>query len=212
MSGPTVVGFSGNITRPSKTYAFVEHIVRDVARRNGLSANVYDIADLGASFPAARRAHDLEATARDILERIISADVLVVGSPTYKGSYTGLFKHFFDLVDPAALRGKPVLLTATGGGDRHALIVEHQLRPLFGFFEAFTLPTAVYAVDRDFVEGIPASQSILDRLAQAVGEASVVLSSTSKHLLPLNSIGPGGGTESFASISLKPAVSIAVTE
>lgn len=208
----TIVGFSGNLARPSRTRALVETVTSRAAERLRVAAVVHDLDDLAPSLGSAHRLADLDGAARAVVEAILAADLLIIGSPTYKGSYTGLFKHFFDLVDPAALRGKPVLLTATGGGDRHALIVEHQLRPLFGFFEAFTLPTAVYAVDRDFVEGIPASQSILDRLAQAVGEASVVLSSTSKHLLPLNSIGPGGGTESFASIGLKPAVSIAVTE
>src|SRR5205807_2048445 len=89
---------------------------------------------------------DLDSQAQPILAQILAAEVLVVGSPTYKGSYTGLFKHFFDLIDPAALRGKPVLLTATGGGDRHALIVEHQLRPLFGFFEAFALVAVLTAL------------------------------------------------------------------
>ncbi|MFD1810195.1 NAD(P)H-dependent oxidoreductase [Gemmobacter lanyuensis] len=92
----------------------------------------------------------MAATARAALEVILSADALVVASPVYKGSYTGLFKHLIDLIDPAALQGKPVLLAATGGGDRHALVIEHQLRPLFGFFEAQTLPTGVYAADRDF--------------------------------------------------------------
>jgi FMN reductase len=94
----------------------------------------------------------------------------VVGSPTYKGSYTGLFKHFFDLVDPLALQGKPVILTATGGGERHALIVEHQLRPLFGFFMAHTLPTAVYAADRDFSDYRLASDPIQRRAEQTVDE------------------------------------------
>ena len=51
-----------------------------------------------------------------------------------------------------------MVLTATGGGDRHALIVEHQLRPLFGFFEALTLPTAVYATDKDFTDGVLRSE------------------------------------------------------
>jgi FMN reductase len=180
MSSSTVVGFSGNITRPSKTLAFVRHVAGDIARGNGLSASVYDVEDLGPSFPTARRTSDLDNQARNILDSIVSADVLVVGSPTYKGSYTGLFKHFFDLVDPGALRGKPILLTATGGGDRHALIIEHQLRPLFGFFEAFALPTAVYAVDRDFVDGILTSEPILNRLAKAVSEAGMVLSNATR--------------------------------
>ena len=106
---------------------------------------------------------------------MIGADVLVAGSPTYKGSYTGLFKHFFDLIDPTALRGKPVVLLATGGGDRHALIVEHQLRPLFAFFEALTLPTAVYASEKDFTDGVLVSPTIRARAEQALDEVGLVL-------------------------------------
>ncbi|KUM27240.1 NADPH-dependent FMN reductase [Mesorhizobium loti] len=179
MSNPAIVGFSGNITRPSKTRAFVDLIVQDVANRHGLSSRTYDIDDVGPSLGAARWARDLDAPAQAILSHVIAADVLVVGSPTYKGSYTGLFKHFFDLIDPAALKGKPVLLTATGGGERHALIVEHQLRPLFGFFEAFALPTAVYATDKDFIEGVLSSEPILKRAAQAVDEAGILVSGRS---------------------------------
>jgi FMN reductase len=172
-----VVGFSGNIARPSKTFGFVDHVVQDIARATGRVGRTYDIEDLGPSLLQARRASDLDGQAQDILERIVGSDILVVGSPTYKGSYTGLFKHFFDLVDPAALRGKPVVLTATGGGDRHALIAEHSLRPLFGFFEALTLPTAIYASDRDFAGGKVASNTTLGRVAQAVSQAVAALKS-----------------------------------
>lgn len=180
MTNLNVVGFSGNFTRPSKTRGFVEHVVREIARCHGLSAVTYDIEDVGPSLGTAKWARDLDENAQNILQRVVGADVLVVGSPTYKGSYTGLFKHFFDLVDPTALRGKPVLLTATGGGDRHALIVEHQLRPLFGFFESFALPTAVYATDKDFSDGVLVSDHIRNRAAQAVEEVGRTLS----HALP----------------------------
>ncbi len=91
--------------------------------------------------------------------QILAADILVVASPTFKGSYTGLFKHVFDLLDPSSLRGKPVILAATGGGERHSLMVEHQLRPLFGFFEALAMPTAIYASDKDFADGALASEA-----------------------------------------------------
>jgi FMN reductase len=175
MPKPSVVGFSGNFTRPSKTRAFVEHVSTQIAARHGLAAATYDVVDLGPSFRAANWAKELDGDARTILKQVSAADILVVGSPTYKGSYTGLFKHFFDLLDPAALRGKPVLLTATGGGERHALIVEHQLRPLFGFFEAFALPTAVYAVDRDFADGRLVSDAIIARVDKAVAEAGRAL-------------------------------------
>ncbi|TIV61866.1 FMN reductase [Mesorhizobium sp.] len=179
MANPAIVGFSGNITRPSKTRTFVDLIVQDIAIRHGLSSKTYDIDDVGPSLGTAKWARDLDARAQAILSDVLAADVLVVGSPTYKGSYTGLFKHFFDLIDPSALRGKPVLLTATGGGERHALIVEHQLRPLFGFFEAFALPTAVYATDKDFTDGVLRSELILKRAAQAVDDVAVLLANRS---------------------------------
>ena len=175
MPNPTVVGFSGNFTRPSKTRGFVEQIVRENAARNKQTTRTKNIEDVGASLGSARWARDLDQQARTVLDRVVNADVLVVGSPTYKGSYTGLFKHFFDLIDPSALRGKPVLLLATGGGERHALIVEHQLRPLFGFFEALALPTAVYATDKDFADGVLVSDAIRKRAAQAVEEAGYAL-------------------------------------
>jgi FMN reductase len=95
------------------------------------------------------------------------ADLLVVGSPVCKGSYSGLFKYFFDFVDHNALLGRPVALTATGGSDRHALVIEHQLRPLFGFFGAHTLPTGFFITDRNFADGEikdPAQQQRLDTL------------------------------------------------
>lgn len=175
MTNPVVVGFSGNFTRPSKTRGFVNHIVTEIAGRYGLAASTHDIIDLGPSLGNAKWSRELDEQAREILDRVIAADVLVVGSPTYKGSYTGLFKHFFDLVDPTALKGKPVLLAATGGGERHALIVEHQLRPLFGFFEAFALPTAVYASDRDFVDGVLTSEAIRARVGLAVDDVGSAL-------------------------------------
>ncbi|SJM30560.1 FMN reductase (NADPH) [Mesorhizobium delmotii] len=177
MTNATVVGFSGNLARPSKTRGFVKHFVSEIADRHGLAAVTFDLDDVGRSLGTARWSRDLDEAGQTVLDAVVSADVLVVGSPTYKGSYTGLFKHFFDLVDPVALRGKPVLLTATGGGERHALMVDHQLRPLFAFFEALVLPTAVYATDRDFLEGALASEAIRKRGEQAIEEAGLALAS-----------------------------------
>jgi len=110
------------------------------------------------------------------MEMLVCADALVLGSPVYKGSYGGLFKHFLDLLDPFSLVGKPVLLIATGGGPRHALVVEHQLRPLLGFFEAQTLATGIYASDQDFRDGTLASELLLERLDRAVAQFAPFLS------------------------------------
>ncbi len=174
MANNLIVGFSGNISRPSSTKRFVEGVTEALAKKAGLPHAVFDVEDLGSSLAVARSASELDPAARRIVRTIVQADALVIGSPTYKGSYTGLFKHVFDLLDPADLRGKPVILTATGGGERHSLVVEHQLRPLFAFFEAFVLPTAIYASSRDFVDGV-ATPPILGRVEQALSEAALLL-------------------------------------
>ena len=101
MTKKLVVGISGNLTRPSKTKAFISHIAGEIGGRIGATSAVFDIEDLGSSFPMARRLGDLDPTARGIIEQLVNADVLVAGSPTFKGSYTGLFKHLFDLLDPS---------------------------------------------------------------------------------------------------------------
>jgi FMN reductase len=183
MSGANLVGLVGNFSRPSKSYALVEAVAGLALARYGLRQELFDLTDIGPSLGNARRHDDLDTAARQIVQKVISADVLVVGSPTYKGSYTGLFKHFFDLVDPLALQGKPVILTATGGGDRHALIVEHQLRPLFGFFMTHTLPSAVYAADRDFADYRLVSEPIRSRAEQAVAELGAFFPQAVHHAL-----------------------------
>lgn len=170
MHNPTVVGLSGNFHRPSKTRSLVTNVAGRIAKQYGLTSEIYDLIDLGESLGSARHARDLSPAARTILDTVVAADILVVGTPTYKGSYTGLLKHFIDLFEPLSLQGKPIVLTATGGSDRHALIVEHQLRPLFGFFVAHTLPTGVFAVDRDFVDHQIIAEHINVRIAQAVEE------------------------------------------
>lgn len=163
-----IAAFAGTLSSPSRTRALVEYAAERVAARFRGTATTHDVIDLQPSLGRAASFADLDPATREIVKDILSADALIVGTPVYKGSYTGLFKHLFDLIDPAALAGKPVLLTATGGGDRHALVIEHQLRPLFGFFEAAVLPTGVYAGAADFRDGQPASEPLLDRLDRAV--------------------------------------------
>ncbi|WP_054907200.1 NAD(P)H-dependent oxidoreductase, partial [Pseudomonas sp. NBRC 111135] len=109
-----------------------------------------------------------EATLREIE----TADLLVVASPVYRGSYPGLLKHLFDLVDMNALIDTPVLLAATGGSERHALVLDHQLRPLFSFFQSITLPIGVYASEADFANYQITSDTLRARIQLAAERAA----------------------------------------
>ncbi|WP_261403913.1 NAD(P)H-dependent oxidoreductase [Chenggangzhangella methanolivorans] len=126
----SIVAIAGSLGKPSRTRLLVEDVARRVAARTSGAVTLVDVAELapelGRSF--SRPAAEPVETALAAIEK---ADLIVAGSPIYKGSYSGFFKHLIDLVDYRALTGAPVALLATGGSDRHALAVEHQMRPLF---------------------------------------------------------------------------------
>lgn len=177
MSKLTITGFAGSFSAPSRSRALVETAVELATTRFDATGHVFDLNDLGPSLGAARSLGDLDAQALEHVSALLRSDALIIASPVHKGSYSGLFKHLFDLLDPGLLIGKPVLLTAVGGGDRHALVIEHHLRPLFGFFEANTLATGVYASDRDFAGTRLADETTRARLLRAVNQLTPFLSS-----------------------------------
>ena len=173
-SPPRVVAFSGSAKRPSRTRDLVEAVAAELARLRRIDLKVYDLIDAGPGLGATRR-EDLSLPAARLVEAIEGADALIVGTPVYQGGYAGLFKHVFDFVDPTRMLGMPVALTATGGGLRHALVVEHALRPLFGFFAAHVAPTSVYAGPDDIVDGAIADVVVAARLAAAAAELGALL-------------------------------------
>jgi FMN reductase len=152
MADISVVGVSGSPTRPSRTTALVEEVTRVFAESIGGVPTVIELAPLLGELGAGPFRSDIGPNARKALELVEAADLIVVGSPAYRATYTGLFKLFFDHVGQYALADKPIILTATGGSDRHALLVEHQMRPLFGFFQALTLPLGIFANEGDFTD------------------------------------------------------------
>ncbi len=97
------------------------------------------------------------------IEKVIGADALIAVTPVFSGSYSGLFKSFFDNLDVNALDGKPVLVGATGGSARHSLMLDHAMRPLFSYLHASVVPTGVMAATEDF--GTPGLDRRIDRAA-----------------------------------------------
>lgn len=173
-SRPRVVAFSGSAKRPSRTRILVEALGAELGRLRGIDLAVYDLIDAGPGLGATQR-DALSPAALRVIEAIEGADALIVGTPVYQGGYAGLFKHVFDFVDPARMARMPVALTATGGGLRHALVVEHGLRPLFGFFASHVAPTSVYAGSDDMVDGRIRDQTVVARVAAAAAELAALI-------------------------------------
>ncbi|GAA6119275.1 FMN reductase [Acidovorax sp. FG27] len=167
-----VVAVSGNVQRPSRTLVLVEELIAAIGDVLPIEAHTIELGPLAPQIGGALYRSQLPASVDAELAAIESADLLIVASPVYRGAYTGLFKHLFDFVHQDALIDVPVLLAATGGSDRHALVIDHQLRPLFSFFQARTLPIGVYASEQDFTGYAVGSARLKARIALAAERAA----------------------------------------
>ncbi|MCD0245884.1 FMN reductase [Xanthomonas melonis] len=179
-----IVAVSGGMQRPSRAVALAEHLLDLIADRVPCERHLVELGALAPQFAGALRRSQLPVMVELELARVEQADVLVVATPVYRGSFTGLFKHFFDFIHQDALIDTPVLLAATGGSERHALVIDHQLRPLFSFFQARTLPLGVYATDRDFVDYRVRNEALAERARLAVQRALPLIELT-RHAGPI---------------------------
>lgn len=171
-----IVAVSGGLNNPSKTESLVQEILNELGQATPINVHFIKFSEIGPLLGGAIYRNQLPQRVQDDLAAVEAADALIVGTPVYRASFTGLFKHFFDFVEQTALVDVPVLLAASGGSERHALVLEHQLRPLFSFFQAQTLPIGVYATDKDFTpEYTVRSEQLRERIILAVARALPIL-------------------------------------
>jgi FMN reductase len=177
MNEKVIAVVTAGLTTPSSSRLLADRLaeaVRDELSGRGIGSRIelIEVRD---------HAHDLtnnlltgfpSAALREVLETVAGADALIVVSPTFSASYSGLFKMFFDVLDDKALAGKPVLLAATGGTERHSLVLEFALRPLFAYLKALPVGTAVYAASTDWG---PNAAALRPRITQAAGELVAAL-------------------------------------
>ena len=108
-----------------------------------------------------------------VVDLVAEADALVVVTPIYSGSYPGMLKDLVDVLPERSLVGVPVLMGATAGTARHALALEHTLRPLLSYLRAWVAPTGVFAATEDFGESstrAPDDGSLAERIGRAAQE------------------------------------------
>lgn len=175
-----VVAVSGGLQRSSKSTLLAQHLLSGIGKALPCQAQLVIVGELAAQFAGASLRTQLPRAVEQALAVVEQADMLVVATPVFRGAYTGMFKHFFDHIHQDALIDKPILLAATGGSQRHALMIDHQLRPLFSFFQARTLPLGVYATDSDFEQGQLCNSDLLERAQLAVERALPVIGLTAR--------------------------------
>jgi FMN reductase len=177
MTTRTIVVVSAGLGQPSSTRLLADRLA--VATAEGLPAGTriitielrelaHDIVDnLLTGFPS--------PALDEAIGQVLRANGLITVTPLYNGSYNGLFKSFFDVIDPETLAGKPVLIAATGGTARHSLALEHAIRPLFTYLRAVTVPTAVFAATEDWGSASSSGGDLTARIERAGSELAALI-------------------------------------
>lgn len=174
MSARRIAVVSAGLSESSSTRLLADRLAAATARELGgaeiavveLREHAHDLMDnLLTGFPS--------PSLKSAIDTVVGADALIVVTPVFNSSYSGLFKTFFDVLESGALDGMPLAIGATGGTARHSLVIEHSLRPLFAYLRAAAVPTGVYAATVDWGD---AESGLPDRIDRAAGELSDALS------------------------------------
>ena len=125
--------------------------------------NVIELRELAADISAALVSQLITPKLQQAITTLAEADGIIASTPVYKAGPSGLFTSFFDVLDNDLLIGVPVVLAATAGTARHALVADDQMRPMFAYLRAMTVPTSVFAAPEDWSD--PTLNKRIDRAA-----------------------------------------------
>jgi FMN reductase len=170
---------SGGLREPSATRLLADRLTAAVETALGgrnltVDTSVIDLRRLGRAIMDTMLAGFAPSELESAFEAVAAADGLIAVTPAFNASFSGLFKSFFDVLPEEALSEMPVLIAATGGTERHSLVLEHALRPMFSYLHAIVSPTGVYAATEDFgaQEG---SRGLAERIGKAADDIARLL-------------------------------------
>jgi FMN reductase len=177
MTTRTIVVVSAGLGQPSSTRLLADRLAAATAEDLPAGTRIitielrelaHDIVDnLLTGFPS--------PALNEAIGQVARAHGLIAVTPLYNGSYNGLFKSFFDVIDPETLVGKPMLIAATGGTARHSLALEHAIRPLFTYLRAVTVPTAVFAATEDWGSASSSGGELTARIQRGGSELAALI-------------------------------------
>lgn len=163
---------AAGLSTPSTTRQVADAISTAVkgtaADRENVEVTTVELRELATDLAHAVTTGTSTPRLDEVKRDLSAADGLVAVTPVFKASYTGLFKMFFDVLDPDALNGMPTIIAATAGTARHTLVTEYALRPLLTFMRAVVVPTSLFAATEDF--GGPESAEFNQRVGRAARE------------------------------------------
>ena len=159
---------SAGTSDPSATRLLADRTAERVAalaarHGNAVRVSAVDLREISADISTALVSQLITPKLQKAVTALGAADGVIAAAPVYKAGPSGLFTSFFQVLDNDLLIAKPVVLAATAGTARHALVADDQIRPLFAYLRALTVPTSLFAAPEDWSD--PALNKRIDRAA-----------------------------------------------
>jgi FMN reductase len=167
-SSYALVVVTAGTSDPSTTRLLADRTAQRVAelasqRGSQVTTRVIDLRELATEITGAMVSRLVGPKLQEAIATLGEADGIIVSTPVYKAGPSGLFTSFFQVLDNDLLIAKPTVLAATAGTARHALVVDEQLRSLFAYLRATSVPTSLFAATEDWND--PALNKRIDRAA-----------------------------------------------
>lgn len=191
-----LLGIIGSISKTSKTKTAVETALQAAADEFGVSTEIMHLANFNLDTADGRKLSEYTGDTAKALEFIINSDAFLIGTPVYRGSYSGILKNLFDLIprgkwqsDKAPLENRAVGLIATGATNHHFLSVAQELGPIASFFGAHQVGSGVYVNGSQYEDHRLADQKVVRRL-ETLGKATIEQARAIEKSNYLSQLGP----------------------
>lgn len=173
----SLVVVNAGVSDPSSTRLLADRAAERVVslakeRGHEVSVKTIDLRELLPELPAALSSQLLGKKFTAAVAALAEADAIVAAAPVYKAGASGLFTSFFQVLDNDLLIGKPVILAATAGTARHALVVDEEMRSLFAYLRTLPVPTSLFASTEDWND-----KALGERVDRAAFEAVLLMES-----------------------------------
>jgi FMN reductase len=160
---------SAGTSDPSSTQLLADRTadrVKELAARHGheVTVGAIELREIAADISTALVSQLVTPKLRQAITALGEADGIIAAAPVYKAGPSGLFTSFFGVLDNDLLIAKPVVLAATAGTTRHALVADEAMRPMFAYLRTMTAPTSLFAAPEDWSD--PALNTRIDRAAR----------------------------------------------
>lgn len=170
-----LIAVSAGTSDPSTTRMLADRAAQSVVDRlresgRNATAEVIELAPIAVDIARALVSGLPVPAVQDAIVKLAGADGIIVSTPVYKAGVSGLFKSFVDVIDNDLLIAKPVLLAATAGSARHAMVVDDHLRPLFAFLRTIPAPTSLFAAPEEW-----GTAELSRRIARAAKELTALV-------------------------------------